>query len=81
MLGACGDHCGFGDFDASIVCYLLTELLFVCVDRKSSAWIDAFVEFSEVIIDFDLLDFYKSIHHVVVETADVDIIEPLVWFI
>ena len=78
MLRSGGDHSGLVDWYVGIAGSLLAELLLACVDRQRPAWVDALVEALQIVVDFLLGNLGKTIHDVVVEIANFNIVEALV---
>ena len=72
MIGACSDHGGLGDWYICIFRHILADFLFSNVNRESSACIDWFVEFVEVVVDLGLGDFCVISYDLVIDVADGD---------
>ncbi len=64
MLGTCGDHGFVGDRDSSIGREDLPFLLFLCVDGKRKAQVDAGMEVGHVVIQIRLADLGVGVEYV-----------------
>ncbi len=81
VFGPGGDHGGIGDGDAGIVCKYLAFFLFPGVHGQWQDWVDAGVEFREVIIQVRLADLGIPCQDVCDKHTQIDAIEALNWIV
>ncbi len=75
MLGTCGDHGFAGDGDSGIGGKDLTFLLFLCVDGKGGAQVDARMEVVHVVIQIRLADLDVGVEDMHDKGEEIDSVE------
>ncbi len=81
VFGPSGDHGSVGDEDAGVVCEYLAFFLLSGVHCQWQDWVNAGVEFCEVIIQVGLADLGIHCQDVCEKRTQMDAIEALVWIV